>query len=68
MKQLIELSEFVSNQNTVYFFIKGKDVKNELTEMKKNWNMTLDLIPSRSSAEGVILKMESLNRADTAND
>ena len=68
LKQLIELSQSVSNRNTVFFFFKGKDVKNELTEIKTNWNMTFDVIPSRSSAEGVILKMELLNRADTADD
>ena len=45
-----------------------KDVKKELTEIKNNWNMTLDVIPSYSSTEGVILKMESLTRVDAAND
>jgi len=68
LSRLLDLAQSVSKLNTVYFFLKGKDFKNELTDIENNWNMTLDVIPSRSSAEGVILKMESLNRADTADD
>ena len=68
LKRLIELTQSVSKQNTVFFFFKGKDVKNELTEIKKNWNMSLDVIPSYSSTEGVILRMESLTRVDAADD
>ena len=68
LKRLIELTQSVSKQNTVFFFFKGKDVKNELTEIKRNWNMSLDVIPSYSSTEGVILRMESLTRVDAAYD
>ena len=68
LRRLIELSKSVSKQKTIYFFFKGKDFKNELTEIKNNWKMTLNVIPSCSSAEGVILKMESLTRVDAADD
>ena len=68
LSRLLDLAQSVSKLNTVYFFLKGKNFKNELTDIENNWNMTLHVIPSRSSAEGVILKMESLNRADTADD
>ncbi len=68
LKRLIDLTQFVSKQNTVFFFYKGKDFKTELTEIKNNWNMTLDVIPSFSSTEGVILKMEALTRVDAAVD
>ena len=68
LKRLIDLTQSISKQNTVFFFFKGKDFRNELTEVKNNWNMSLDVIPSYSSTEGVILKMRSLTRVDAADD
>ena len=68
LKRLIDLTQSISKRNTVFFFFKGKDFRNELTEVKNNWNMSLDVIPSYSSTEGVILKMRSLIRVDAADD
>ena len=68
LDQLIKISKFLSTPNTLFIFPKGKGFKNELTELKNKWSMVLTVLPSLSSAEGVVLKMESLVRVDAADD
>jgi len=45
-------------------FLKGRAVDSELTASKKNWKMRVRRIPSRSDPEGVILKLDQINRRD----
>ena len=68
LNKLIELSQFVSTPHSHLIFLKGKDFKYELTRLEKKWNMKLTVLPSLSSPEGVILKMESLVRVNAASD
>lgn len=44
------------------YFLKGAAVSSELTEAQKSWHMAASLIPSRSEAAGVIVKLEQITR------
>jgi 16S rRNA (guanine527-N7)-methyltransferase len=44
------------------YFLKGATVSSELTEAQKSWHMVASLIPSRSEAAGVIVKLEQITR------
>jgi len=68
LDRLLELSKFLYTPDTLFIFPKGKEFKNELTELKNKWSMALTVLPSLSNAEGVILKLESLVRVDAAYD
>lgn len=65
---LTELSQSVTKRNTIYLFLKGKDLKNELTDLKKNWKMNWEVHPSVTNPDGSILKMESVARVIAAHD
>jgi hypothetical protein len=43
-------------------------LKNELTHLKKNWKIKLEVLPSVTNLDGSILKMESVTRVDAAHD
>jgi 16S rRNA (guanine527-N7)-methyltransferase len=68
LTMLTELSQSVTKRNTIYLFLKGKDLKNELTDLKKNWKMNWEVHPSVTNPDGSILKMESVARVITAHD
>ena len=51
-----------------YLFLKGKGLKNELTHLKNNWTMKLEVHPSVTNPDGSILKMESVARVIAAHD
>ena len=68
LTKLTELSQSVTTPNTIYLFLKGKDLKNELTHLKNNWTMKLEVHPSVTNPDGSILKMESVARVIAAHD
>lgn len=68
LAKLVELSQSVTKPNTIYLFLKGKDLKNELTCLKNNWNIKSEIYPSVTSPDGSILKMESVTRVSAAHD
>jgi len=68
LTKLIELSQTVSTSDTIYLFLKGKDLKNELAHLKYNWKMKLEVHPSVTNPDGTILKMESIARVIDAYD
>jgi 16S rRNA (guanine527-N7)-methyltransferase len=45
---------------TVGLFPKGQDVEAELTEASKYWNMTADLVPSRTDSKARIVMIRAL--------
>ena len=61
--RLLELSERHIIPNTICFFLKGKTLKSELKDIKMKWSMNSETLPSRSSPEGAILRLESVARA-----
>lgn len=68
LTMLTELSQSVTKRNTIYLFLKGKDLKNELTNLKNNWKMNWEVHPSVTNPDGSILKMESVARVIAAHD
>ena len=68
LSKLIELSQSVTSPNTIYLFLKGKDLKNELTHLNNNWRLNWEVHPSLTNPDGSILKMESVARVITAHD
>jgi 16S rRNA (guanine527-N7)-methyltransferase len=41
-------------------FAKGQDVEAELTEASRYWNIKAELVPSKTSPEGRIVRVRSL--------
>lgn len=68
LTKLTELSQSVTKLDTIYLFLKGKNLKNELTHLKNNWTMRLEVHPSVTNPDGSILKMESVTRVIAAHD
>ena len=64
LTDLIELSKFMIKPNTICLFLKGKSIESELVDLKKNWNMKLEVHPSKTSPDGAIVRMESVTRVD----
>jgi 16S rRNA (guanine527-N7)-methyltransferase len=42
-------------------FLKGQDIERELTQATKHWNIDADIVPSRTSATGRILRVRGLS-------
>lgn len=68
LARLLQLTEQYIKTNTICFFFKGKDFKNELTDIKNNWNMQFETHPSLTQHDGVILQLESVTRVHAPND
>jgi 16S rRNA (guanine527-N7)-methyltransferase len=49
-------------QGAIGLFLKGQGVDAEIAEAHKSWRFRADLIPSRSSADGSIVKVEAISR------
>jgi 16S rRNA (guanine527-N7)-methyltransferase len=64
LTDLIELSKFMIKPNSICLFLKGKSIESELVYLKKNWNMKLEVHPSKTSPDGAIVRMESVTRVD----
>jgi 16S rRNA (guanine527-N7)-methyltransferase len=43
------------------FFLKGQDIERELTQATKHWNIDADIVPSRTSGTGRILRVRGLS-------
>ena len=46
----------------VCLFLKGAKSDDELTRARRNWNMSVDKIPSKTESSGTILKIGALSR------
>ena len=68
LTRLLELTEQYIKTNTICFSLKEKDFKNELTDIKNNWNMQFETHPSLTQRDGVILQLESVTRVHAPND
>ena len=62
LKVLVNQSFRLFGPETIGLFPKGQDVDGELTEASKCWNMTYDLVPSRTDSKGRIVVVRALNR------
>jgi 16S rRNA (guanine527-N7)-methyltransferase len=57
---LLGYASKILSPNAFCLFLKGKNWSNEITEAERNWRFTQEIIPSQTSAEGVILKISQI--------
>ena len=62
LSKLLGYAEAVLAPGGQCLFLKGRSWREELTEAEKQWNMAVEMIPSRSDDEGVILKLNGISR------
>jgi 16S rRNA (guanine527-N7)-methyltransferase len=60
LADLLGLAYPLLHKGAVGLFPKGQDVEAELTEASKSWNMTADLLPSRTDPKGRIVVVRAL--------
>jgi 16S rRNA (guanine527-N7)-methyltransferase len=63
LAQLLAYAEPFLEADSVYLFLKGARVDEELTEAAKTWRMSLERFPSLSDPSGTILRMKQVARA-----
>jgi 16S rRNA (guanine527-N7)-methyltransferase len=57
---LLEWTEPLLKAGTIGVFPKGRDAEIELTEARKRWTFTADILPSRTDSEARILRITSI--------
>ncbi len=62
LADLLDLTDNFSNEHTVFLFLKGRTVEQELTRARKRWSMQVDKIQSRADPQGTILRLEAISR------
>ena len=60
LPRLLPLAARLLTQSGVCLFLKGAKVEDELTAAEPGWAMTVERFPSRTSAEGVVLRLSGL--------
>ena len=60
LDRLIPLAYRHGRHDTRYVFPKGSRYKEELSEARKNWRFEIDVLPSRTDKDAVILIMENI--------
>lgn len=63
LSQLFEWAFALLTTGTLGLFPKGREVGSELTEAAKSWKFEAELIPSRTHADGRIVRVTGLERA-----
>lgn len=67
LPRLLYLGEKFCGKHSILLFLTGRRVDRELTRARKEWNMQLDEIPSRTNPHGKILRLEAISRDLRAN-
>lgn len=62
LTQLLHFAERHRLPQGKCLFLKGQSAHHELTEAKKTWKMEVDVIPSVTSKDGVILRIGAFSR------
>jgi 16S rRNA (guanine527-N7)-methyltransferase len=60
LPRLLALAAPFLTEGAIGLFLKGESAAEELTEARRQWTMTVTAEPSRTSPQGVILRVESL--------
>jgi 16S rRNA (guanine527-N7)-methyltransferase len=63
LPRLLELAARFLSADSVCLFLKGRSVAHELTEARRSWHMVAETSPSRSQADGVVLRVREVSRA-----
>ena len=59
LDKLFNYSLFFSNKNTTLLFLKGRSVKKEIMDAKKNYYFDYELYPSASSKDGSVIQIKN---------
>ncbi|MFS3134396.1 16S rRNA (guanine(527)-N(7))-methyltransferase RsmG [Gluconacetobacter sacchari] len=62
LPQLLEWSSRLLAPNGFCLFLKGRNVDDELTSTAADWHMAVSRLPSRTNADGTILKLGEITR------
>ena len=62
LDQLLRLAAPMLIKGAQGLFMKGQDIEKELTQATKHWNIDADIVPSRTSTTGRILRVRGLSR------
>lgn len=62
LPMLFDLTADYTDKNTVFLFLKGQDIDQELTEASKYRIMTVTQHPSRTNSAGVVLRITEVAR------
>jgi 16S rRNA (guanine527-N7)-methyltransferase len=60
LPELLKYANRLIHKDSICLFLKGKSLKEELTEAKKNWTFQSEIHPSKSSDSGSILLLRAL--------
>jgi 16S rRNA (guanine527-N7)-methyltransferase len=60
LPRLLELASRFLTAQSLCLFLKGERALDELTLARQTWHMHCELVPSRSGASGVLLKLEGV--------
>jgi 16S rRNA (guanine527-N7)-methyltransferase len=63
LPRLLDLASRFLAPQSLCLFLKGETAPDELTEARQSWHMQCEIVPSRSGASGVLLKLEGVGRA-----
>ena len=64
LPKLLDLSEHLIDKDTVCLFMKGKAFSNELKLARDKWSFDCDVVQSKTSADGAILIIRNVCRAN----
>ena len=62
LPKLLDYSLFFTKKNTSLLFLKGRNVKKEIEDAKKNFSFNYKLFPSKSDGDGFVLKIEKYKK------
>jgi 16S rRNA (guanine527-N7)-methyltransferase len=63
LSRLLDLAAPLLKPDAICLFLKGQTAGDELTEARKSWNMSADILPSLSDPSASILKLRNVERA-----
>ncbi len=63
LPQLLDWSSRLLAPDGFCLFLKGRNVDDELTSAAADWHMAISRLPSRTNADGTILKLGEITRA-----
>ncbi len=62
LSKILDYSLFFTKKNTSLLFLKGRNVKKEIEDAKKNFRFCYDLFPSKSEGNGFVLKINKFTK------
>ena len=62
LTKILDYSLFFTKKNTSLLFLKGRNVKKEIEDAKKNFSFNYDLFPSKSEGNGFVLKINKYKK------